>query len=221
MPHAPLAIAPGTVLHRLTLPLALVPGMWRLPRGLCTQAILAGEVVIDCEDGRGPSDLALLSRWHEDLRQGTADRRKLVLLESEARLRRLILTAPLRPARSQPSAEAAGRGPRQIERMSRYVALHYTEPIRIADIAKDAGLNPDYSAALFRKICGLSLVDYVNEHRVSHAQRLLATSDAKIVDIAFVAGFGSASRFYTAFKRACGLTPRKYRRAMGMAGDLG
>ncbi len=39
----------------------------------------------------------------------------------------------------------------------------------------------------------------------------MATSDTKIVDVAFASGFGSLSRFNEAFRRACGCTPRDYR----------
>jgi AraC-like DNA-binding protein len=216
IPHAPLHIGPGTVLHRLTLPLAWFLE-WKLPRPF-TQSILSGEVVADRPADGGAADLAMFGRWNEDLRNGSADRCRLVLLECEARLRRLLLSAALGERMRQPAAEAVSRGSSQVERMSRFVALHYSEELRIADIAHDAGLNPDYAATLFRKTCGLSLVDYVNEHRISHSQRLLATSDAKIVDIAFIAGFGSASRFYTAFKQACGMTPRRYRKRMSADG---
>lgn len=216
MPHAPLQIVRGTVLHRLTLPLAWFLE-WQLP-GAFTQAILGGASVTERDASRAEADLAMFRRWHEDLRLETAERRKLVLLECEARLRRLSMSDP---SRAGSGRGAPGQGPlhgsHQLERMARFVALHYLEPLHVADVARDVGLNPNYAASLFRKTFGLSLVDYVNEHRISHAQRLLATSDAKIVDIAFVAGFGSASRFYTAFKAACGQTPKKYRRDMAAA----
>jgi AraC-like DNA-binding protein len=40
---------------------------------------------------------------------------------------------------------------------------------------------------------------------------LLATTDQKIVDIAFQSGFNSISRFNEAFRRGCGCTPRAFR----------
>ena len=46
------------------------------------------------------------------------------------------------------------------------------------------------------------------------AERLLATTDMKIVDIAFASGFGSASRFYSAFEALCRQSPKKYRATM-------
>ena len=45
---------------------------------------------------------------------------------------------------------------------------------------------------------------------VAHARRLLATTDAKVLDIAMQAGFGSASQFYNVFHQVAGQTPRQY-----------
>ena len=64
---------------------------------------------------------------------------------------------------------------------------------------------------LFRRTFGLSIGAYLTQYRVADAQRLLATTDARIVDVALAAGFGSLSRFYAAFGQACGRSPRAYR----------
>jgi len=211
VPHAPLAIEPKTVVHRLTIPLTWFLG-WKLPPAFA-QAIIGGDTVIEPDESNRALDLAVFQRWHKDVQEASEKRRDLVLLECEARLRRLELatgTILRRPPGGTPSPRGLGK----VEQMSRFVALHYTEHLRVATIARDAGLHPNYAAELFRKTCGISLVDYVNGHRVSHAQRLLATGDSKIVDIAYQAGFGAPSRFYDTFKKACGLTPRAYRSQM-------
>lgn len=214
IPHHAVRIAPGTVLHRLTVPLAWFLG-WQLPAPF-NQALFAGTTLIEPDERRGPAELAQFLRWHEDLEEGSAGRRKLVLLECEARLRRLHLAIPSgAPAEVVPAPALPGL--ERVERISRFVALHYQEPLRLADIGRDAGLNAEYAGVLFRKVCGVSLVDFITGYRVSHAQRLLATTDAKIVEIAYEAGFGAPSRFYSAFKKACGRTPRAYRRAMALA----
>jgi transcriptional regulator GlxA family with amidase domain len=57
-------------------------------------------------------------------------------------------------------------------------------------------------------------MEYVTQYRLSHAQRLLATTDLKILDVALASGFGSASRFYQVFMAMCGLTPRDYRASL-------
>lgn len=52
-------------------------------------------------------------------------------------------------------------------------------------------------------------MDYVTQHRLSHARRLLLTTDCKVFDIAAEVGFGSSSRFYEAFAQWRGRTPRQ------------
>ena len=49
--------------------------------------------------------------------------------------------------------------------------------------------------------------------KLENAQRLLATTDESVTDIAFQSGFNSISRFNDAFRRACGCSPRDYRQS--------
>ena len=70
----------------------------------------------------------------------------------------------------------------------------------------------------------MSIIDYITQYRVSHAQFLLITTDTNVSEIALKAGFGSISRFYTAFKKVCGQSPVAYRamlRKVGMLGNIG
>jgi AraC family transcriptional regulator, melibiose operon regulatory protein len=47
---------------------------------------------------------------------------------------------------------------------------------------------------------------------LSHAQRLLVTTEELILNVALSSGFGSLSRFNEAFQGAFGCTPRDYRK---------
>lgn len=62
---------------------------------------------------------------------------------------------------------------------------------------------------------GISFFDYLNRHRIEHAQTLLSTLDiqsSSILNIAFTVGFNSNSAFYAAFKKCAGQTPAQFRR---------
>jgi AraC-like DNA-binding protein len=67
--------------------------------------------------------------------------------------------------------------------------------------------------SLFQKTFGTTLISYLTQHRISHAQRLLATTAQTVTEIAFESGFLSISRFNDAFRRACGCSPREYRKS--------
>jgi transcriptional regulator GlxA family with amidase domain len=67
---------------------------------------------------------------------------------------------------------------------------------------------------LFRANSGMSVWEYVVRMRISHAQRLLITTNEKITDIALESGFGSAAPFYSSFKKfGDGKSPRAFRQA--------
>ena len=63
---------------------------------------------------------------------------------------------------------------------------------------------------------GLSFFGYLNQHRISHAQRLLSEPGAEnksILNMALALGFNSNSAFYAAFKKHVGKTPSQFRQA--------
>lgn len=199
----------------LTLPLTNFL-QWHLPESL-THAVLNGEVVISPNDSLVAHDRFLLHQWNLDLKSGREDRRSVVLLELEARLKRLVLSVEERSRGQRKSGSRAVRdetGLGNVERMARYIADRYTEPIIVADVAGFVGLNPNYALTLFRRGTGMGIVEFLTWHRIMHAQRLLATTDIAILDIAFASGFGSTSRFYAAFRRDCGQSPREYRTSL-------
>jgi AraC-like DNA-binding protein len=214
MPHQLVRVEKGTIAHWLTIPLAWYLE-WQLPEAF-NRAVLDGNVMLEPDAGRSDSDLESFKRWHADLASKLPERRKLVLLETEARLRRLALSRPAGARREAARATKSARvsGSAKVDQMAAFIAERYTEPLRVSEIAQHAGLHPDYATTLFRKALGMGLVDYVNQHRISHAQRLLATTDLKILQIAFDSGFGSASRFYAAFMAECGQSPKQYRASM-------
>jgi AraC-like DNA-binding protein len=222
IPHQLLAMSGRAPCNWVTVPLPWFL-QWKLPDNF-TQHAMRGELIVDGDATRRESDLALFKQWSADKNAVTPEHRAIFLLELEARLRRLALTSTIpeksEKRRQSPSPVSRG-GLSKVEQMAQFVAEHYTGSVRVADIAAVAGLHPNYAMNLFRKTFGVSLVDYATQHRISHAQRLLLTTDAKVLDIALESGFGSLSRFYAAFTEACGQSPREYRKSLRVRADLG
>ena len=195
---------------------ATIPFAWflqfKLPERF-VQPLLRGAVITEPDAGRLESDRQLFGQWERDLQKPAEELRTIVMLEMEARLRRLAHALPVeeKPKARSPALHDASLN--KVERMACLIAQRYTEPLTVEEIAREVGLHPNYSMSLFKKAFGTTLIDYLTHHRVSHAQRLLATTDTKIVDVAFESGFNSISRFNEAFRRACGESPRDYRRS--------
>jgi AraC-like DNA-binding protein len=215
VPHQLIAIDDSTRCHWVTLPLAWFL-QWKLP-GPLTRQIMDGKIVIETDADRSTGDRALMTQWQTDTKSTNTELRDTFLLELQARLRRLSLSNPAsatspRDKKSSTSLTRGGLG--KVEEMAQFIAVNHGRELRVSEIAEAVNLHPNYAMSLFRKTFGISLVDYTTQHRISHAQRLLVTTDAKILDIALESGFGSLSRFYAAFSKACGQSPKEYRESL-------
>lgn len=198
---------------------ATIPFEWflqfRLPQGFI-EPLLRGEIVAEPDHRRSRLDQALFELWEEDFRTEAEKRHEMLLLEMEARLLRLghsALDGGLDGSGSGGSV-AGELSLSKGERMACFIAQHYDEAITVEQIARSVDLHPNYAMNLFKKAFQSTILDYLTQHRVSHAQRLLATSEMKVVEIAFDSGFNSLSRFNEAFRRHCGMTPREYRQRL-------
>ncbi|MBQ2708723.1 MAG: AraC family transcriptional regulator [Clostridia bacterium] len=92
-----------------------------------------------------------------------------------------------------------------------YIAEHFTEPLRRQELAQMMGYEPHYFSSLFRKNFGMGIRKYLNIYRISHACRLLRTTDSTISAIAFASGFSGVRDFNAVFAELLGMTPTGYR----------
>ena len=85
--------------------------------------------------------------------------------------------------------------------------------ITLDDVAKEQNLNPSYFCRVFKRASGSSFVDYLNFVRICKSEKMLATSEKSILEIACDVGFSSLSYYTRIFKRYKNCTPNEYRRA--------
>ncbi len=83
--------------------------------------------------------------------------------------------------------------------------------IRIAEVARNAGVHPVHLARVFRQCVGMSPGDYLRHRRLEHARTLLRATRRPMSEIALTCGFVDQSHFTTAFRRAYRVTPSVYR----------
>ncbi len=210
VPHQLVQCAAETEFHVATVPLAWLL-QWNLPEAF-VKGLLEGQILESRNQEAAAADRLRFQGWARLLAGGGEERQRIVLLEMQARLLALALEGPAPAPRRRPSAPPdAALG--HAEAMVRAMAKGYARPLTVRAIAAAAGLHPNYAMAVFKAQCGLSLLEYLTRLRISHAQRRLLTSNDKILAIALESGFGSLSRFYAAFERQCGTSPRRYRLA--------
>jgi AraC-like DNA-binding protein len=216
VPHQLVANA-ATRAHWVQVPFATFLG-WGLPTALVGR-LLSGQPLIAPPSAAMASDDASFTQWAADLSSAQPERRRILLLEVEARVRRLALDAPQEPSPQYNAGDPAlrqyaGADPalRHAVAMVRHIAEHFREPLTIADIAEAARLHPNYAMTHFRKILRTTIWDYLTRCRLAEARRLLITTDLPIAAVATESGFTSVSRFYKTFKTGCGTPPATYRR---------
>ena len=213
IPHQIIDFGDDTAYFVATIPLQCFL-QWRLPEKF-VQPLMQGRLVSEPTAERAASDAQLFAHWEEDLLRKAPDLERPVLLEVQARLIRLALKIPAAPrprTKRDRLSTLTDSGLNKVEQMACYIAQNYTEKLSVQQIGDFVKLHPNYAMNLFQKTFGTTLINYLTQHRVSHAQRLLATTDHTVTEVAFQSGFLSISRFNDAFRRACGCSPREYRK---------
>ena len=99
-----------------------------------------------------------------------------------------------------------------------YLNAHFTEQLRLNDVAARFGLSPQYFCTFFRENLGKTMVQHINFLRIEQASRLLRETDRAIMDIAFSVGFENFSYFIKRFREVFGCTPSQYRKNLQQLG---
>lgn len=100
----------------------------------------------------------------------------------------------------------------------KYVEEHYAERITVEDMADLTYYSKSHFMKFFKAHMGTGFIEYLNDYRLSMAERLLRSSDHSVLDIAQMSGFDNLSYFNRIFKRKYGISPGKYRRTSGISG---
>ena len=121
---------------------------------------------------------------------------------------------------------ASSRVPARIERVdqpARTRVAAYAEELKrtfyhrqtVNDAAAAQGMSRRHFTQLFREITGQSWLTMMQQHRLTHARRLLRDSDRSVTSIGYECGFDDITTFYRAFKSAEGISPLAWRNASG------
>lgn len=93
----------------------------------------------------------------------------------------------------------------------RHIEQHFTEKIRMPEMAARVGLSATHFNRRFRTLLRMSPSEYILSLRVQYAQRLLTEGSESMAQIAAQSGFFDQSHFTKRFRKATGITPKAYR----------
>jgi YesN/AraC family two-component response regulator len=92
-----------------------------------------------------------------------------------------------------------------------HVAKHFAQHISESELALLCEMSPSRFCREFKAAFGVTFVEYVSNHRISEAKRLLVNPGISVTDVAMAVGFGDPSYFTRVFRRQEGVSPSEYR----------
>jgi AraC-like DNA-binding protein len=100
---------------------------------------------------------------------------------------------------------------RHLVRAKDLVDARYREALDVPTLARAAHLSPAHFSREFRRTFGEPPHKYLLTRRLERAAALLRNTDRTVADICLAVGLRSVGSFTTAFGRAFGVSPTKYR----------
>ncbi|RMC32470.1 helix-turn-helix transcriptional regulator [Paracoccus alkanivorans] len=105
-----------------------------------------------------------------------------------------------------------GLAPHVLRRVDEWIEANLDSSIRLADLARIAGLSEFHFHRMFRMSRGISPHGWITTRRIELAKELLRTP-TPIAEIAAGCGFASQSHLARMFRNHTGSTPKEYRAA--------
>jgi len=99
-----------------------------------------------------------------------------------------------------------------VKHIKRYIIDHSSETLSVELLAAYADLNPVYLGALFKRVEGCSVNEYINRIRINKAETILRSDTLTITETAYETGFNDVFYFSKTFKKLVGLSPSQYRK---------
>lgn len=122
---------------------------------------------------------------------------------------RIIGVAGISRDLNAPSDKASGFA--ELSSALRHMQKHFTESLRIVDIATKAGLSVYQFEQRVQRLFQMSPLQLLHKLRLDEATRLLRETDQSLADIAIETGWCDQSAFTRHFSRYAGMAPGKFR----------
>jgi len=98
-----------------------------------------------------------------------------------------------------------------IQKVQDYAADHFREPLKMARLAKLAGVSVATLSRRFKKTTGVGFEIHLQNLRLEEARRLLITGSLPVAQVAKACGFKAGSHFARFFRKKTGFSPQQFR----------
>jgi len=106
----------------------------------------------------------------------------------------------------------ARKAPSWLARVKDRLHADFRQPVRLKDLAREAGVHPVHLARAFRRFEGQTAGEYLHRLQARAACELLRDPDWTLAAIAAECGFADQSHFTRIFRRMTATTPSQFRK---------
>jgi len=97
----------------------------------------------------------------------------------------------------------------RIRQVAQYMEAHYEQKMTLHQLAELAGLTPSYFGQVFRKVMGVTPVQFLHSVRIHHAIQWMELG-YPLSEVAGKVGFTDPFYFSRVFKKRKGISPSEY-----------
>jgi transcriptional regulator GlxA family with amidase domain len=98
-----------------------------------------------------------------------------------------------------------------INRVVQWIHANPAEPMRVEDLARQAGLSASAFHRTFKAVTGSSPLQFQKQLRLVTARQMLVAQDITVAHAAFAVGYESAAQFNREYRRLFGAPPGRDR----------
>ena len=99
-----------------------------------------------------------------------------------------------------------------MDHIIKFISTEYMNDITLTSICRKFNYSVSYMSIKFKKILGMTYMEYLQKIRVEQSMRLLVSTNTSVEEIARLVGYHDLKAFYTVFKRFANTTPAKFRK---------
>ncbi|MFD2114968.1 helix-turn-helix domain-containing protein [Paenibacillus yanchengensis] len=99
----------------------------------------------------------------------------------------------------------------RLDEAIQYINEHFSQNIKVQAVAERTFMSPSHFQRRFKKITGVTFVNYLQNIRIQRCCELLKTTQISIQQVANQVGYQDMKFFHALFRKKIGVTPRQYR----------
>lgn len=126
-------------------------------------------------------------------------------------IRERLLAQLQQVCRSQEGRQSPSQASSIVGQIQLYITEHFSDPrLGLDDISDSIAYSQNYTSTVFKRITGISIVQYITKCRMEAARSLLEQEAGRLTDVYARVGYTDVFYFSKCFKKFWGISPSEY-----------